>query len=325
MPNAQKLEKKQKYFDKLVNLCVNTPNALIVSVDHVASKQMQDIRMDLRGKAVVLMGKNTMIRKALQMGHEEHPDAGLETLRASIKGNLGFIFATNCTLDVIRETLNKFVLEASAKPGQTSNVNLDIPSGPTGMDPSQTSFFQTLNIATKIVKGQIELISNFQILKTGEKVTVSASALLTKLNIKPFEYKMEVEQVFQDGGVFDAAVLDIKDDVLISKFMNGVNNMAAFSRELGIPTEAGLPHAFGNAFKNVAALLGSGAFTFKEVEEVKKFFADPDGYAAANPGGGGGGGGGAAAPAAAKGGAPAKKEAVKEESEEEDMELDLFG
>jgi len=150
MPNAQKLEKKQKYFDKLVNLCINTPNALIVSVDHVASKQMQDIRMDLRGKAVVLMGKNTMIRKALQMGHEEHPDAGLETLRASIKGNLGFIFATNCSLDDIRATLNKFVLEASAKPGQTSNVNLDIPSGPTGMDPSQTSFFQTLNIATRL-------------------------------------------------------------------------------------------------------------------------------------------------------------------------------
>merc|ERR1719272_1067359 len=110
---------------------------------------------------------------------------------------------------------------------------------------------------------------------------------------------MEVEQVFQDGGVFDAAVLDIKDDVLISKFMNGVNNMAAFSRELGIPTEAGLPHAFGNAFKNVAALLADVSFTFKEVEEVKKFFADPDAYAAANPGGGGSA---AAAPAAAAAG-----------------------
>merc|ERR1712086_1069995 len=124
----------------------------------------------------------------------------------------------------------------------------------------------------------IELISNFQILKTGEKVTVSASALLTKLNIKPFEYKMEVEQVFQDGGVFDAAVLDIKDDVLISKFMNGVNNMAAFSRELGIPTEAGLPHAFGNAFKNVAALIADISFTFKEVEDVKKFLDDPTAF-----------------------------------------------
>merc|ERR1711865_916781 len=270
---------------------------------------MQDIRMDLRGKAVVLMGKNTMIRKALQMGHEEHPDAGLETLRASIKGNLGFIFATNCTLDVIRETLNKFVLEASAKPGQTSNVNLDIPSGPTGMDPSQTSFFQTLNIATKIVKGQIELISNFQILKDGEKVTASAAQLLTKLSIRPFNYKMEVDMVFQNGSVFPAAVLKISDDVLISKFLAGINNMAAFSRELGIPTEASLPHAFGNAFRNVAALIADVSFTFKEVEDVKKFLDDPTAVAAAST---------SAAPAAA---GAAKKEAAVEEEEEDDVDF----
>merc|ERR1711953_1446743 len=115
--------------------------------------------------------------------------------------------------------------------GQQSMVNMNLPSGPTGMDPSQTSFFQALNIATKIVKGQIELVSEFPLLKVDEKVSASASVLLTKLNIKPFEYGMIVKQVFQDGTVFDAAVLDIKDDVLIRKFMAGVANMAAFSRE----------------------------------------------------------------------------------------------
>jgi len=321
MPNAAKLAHKQKYFDKLVDLCVNTPKALIVSVDHVASKQMQDIRMELRGKAVVLMGKNTQIRKALQLGAEKHPDAGLETLRAAIKGNLGFIFATNCELDDIREVLGKHVLQSAAKSGQVSMVDVELPSGPTGMDPSQTSFFQTLNIATKIVKGQIELISNFAILKCGEKVSASAAVLLTKLNIKPFNYKMEVDMVFQNGGVFDAAVLDISDSILIGKFLAGVNNMAAFSREIGVPTEAGLPHAFGNAFKNVAALIGETAFTFKEVEEVKKFLADPAAYAAANPAASAGPA--AAAPAGGKKEA-AKKEAVVEE-EEEEMDFDLFG
>merc|ERR1712118_467543 len=89
---------------------------------------------------------------------------------------------------------------------------------------------------------------------------------------------------------------DIQDAVLVSKFLAGVNNMAALSRELGIPTEAGLPHAFGNAFKNVAALIADVSFTFKEVEEVKKFLDDPDAYAAANPAPAAA----AAAPAAAK-------------------------
>merc|ERR1719199_1035701 len=197
-------------------------------------------------------------------------------------------------------------------------VDLDLPAGPTGMDPSQTSFFQTLNIATKIVKGQIELISAFPMLKVDEKVTAGAATLLTKLAIRPFMYKMEIEMVFQDGGVFAAAVLDISDSVLIQKFLAGVNNMAAFSRELGIPTEAGLPHAFGNAFKNVAALIADISFTFKEVEDVKKFFENPDAYAAANPVAA------AAAPAAGGAAKAAEKKAEVEEEEEEEVDFDLF-
>merc|ERR1719428_1462069 len=128
--------------------------------------------------------------------------------------------------------------------------------------------------------------------------------------------------VYQDGSVFSAAVLDISDETLIQKFLSGVSNMAAFSREIGIPTEAGLPHAFGNAFKNIAALVADIDFTFKEVEEVKKFLEDPDAYAAANPvAAAPAAGGGAAAPAAEK----KEEKKVEEEEEEEDMDFDLFG
>merc|ERR1719379_2323740 len=262
-----------------------------------------------------------MIRKALEFGHAKHPEAGMDKLRAAINGNMGFIFATNCTLDHIREVLKKHTRLAAAKSGQVSMVNMNLPSGPTGMDPSQTAFFQALNIGTKIVKGQIELVSDFPILKTGEKVSPSAAVLLIKLAIKPFEYGMEVEQVFQDGSVFAAAVLDIKESVLIQKFMAGGANMAAFSREVGIPTEAGLPHMYGNAFRNVAALVADIDFTFKEVEPVKAFLEDPEAYAAANPV--------AAAPAAGGGGGAAPKaeakKVVEEEEEEEEVDFDLFG
>merc|ERR1712060_656467 len=149
----------------------------------------------------------------------------------------------------------------------------------------------------------IELTSEFPILKCGEKVSPSGAILLTKLNIRPFEYGMEVQQVYQDASVFAAAVLDIKDDVLVTKFLAGVANMAAFSREVGIPTEAGLPHMLGNAFRNVASLVSDIDFTFKEVEDVKKFLEDPEAFAAANPV--------ASAPAAGGGAAQEKKEEKK--------------
>ena len=47
------------------------PRCFIVGVDNVTSKQMQQIRSSLRNQAVILMGKNTMMRKAIR-GHLEN-------------------------------------------------------------------------------------------------------------------------------------------------------------------------------------------------------------------------------------------------------------
>merc|ERR1719158_1847819 len=150
----------------------------------------------------------------------------------------------------------------------------------------------------------------------GTKVGASAAALLAKLNIKPFDYGMEVKFVMQDGAVFPAAVLDMSEDVIIGKFVNGCSHMAAFSRMVGVPTEAALPHMFANGMKNIASLCGDIDIEFKEIEEPKKFLADPDAYKAANPGGGGGGGGGGGTTAAPT----AKKEEAKVVEEEEEEE-----
>merc|ERR1719281_942601 len=262
-----------------------------------------------------------MIRTAIRKKHADNPELGLDSVLPSVNGNIGFIFAKNCTLDFIEEILLKYRVTKNAKAGVDAPCDVVIPAGPTGMDPSQTGMFQTLNVATKIVKGQIEIVADMKACTKGLKVNASAAALLGKLNIKPFEYGMEVQFVIQDGAVFPAAVLDMSESIIIGKFVNGCSHMAAFSREVGVPTEAALPHMFANGLKNVAALCGDIDMDFKEIEEPKKFLADPAAYKAANPGGGGGGGGGKAAPAAAK----EEKKVVEEEEEEEDMDFDLFG
>jgi len=330
MPTGEKLERKNAYMAKLVDLVENKPQCLIVEIDHVGSKQMQHIRIALRGKATVLMGKNTMIRTALRKRIEELREAdedadvgGLERLKESIQGNMGFIFCEEGQVDFAREIMDSHKVPAAAKAGVLAPVDVFIPAGPSGLEPSQTQFFQALNIQTKIVKGMIEITSNVHLIKAGEKVSLSAQALLTKLGVKPFEYGMKLRAVYQEGSVFDAAVLDITDDVLVGKFMNGVANVAAFGRELGIPTEAGLPHMFCNAFKNIVALVADIDFSAGEkADEIKAILSDPEALAAmkaaAAAGPAASGGGNAAAPAAAEA-APA------EEEEEEEMDFDLFG
>ena len=51
----------------------NFPKCFLVSADNVGSKQMQQIRIALRGRAEVLMGKNTMMRKAIRGQLQKHP------------------------------------------------------------------------------------------------------------------------------------------------------------------------------------------------------------------------------------------------------------
>ena len=52
-----------------------------------------------------------------------------------------------------RDTLLEFVVPADAKAGTVAPKDVVLPTGPTGLEPSQTSFFQAMNIPTKIVKG----------------------------------------------------------------------------------------------------------------------------------------------------------------------------
>ena len=52
---------KAGYFDKLQALLEDYKSIFIVEIDNVSSQQMHEIRHSLRGQAVVLMGKNTMV------------------------------------------------------------------------------------------------------------------------------------------------------------------------------------------------------------------------------------------------------------------------
>jgi large subunit ribosomal protein LP0 len=307
--------KKAPYFAKLVELLETCPKCLIVSVDFVGSKQMQEIRIALRGKATILMGKNTMIRTCLRNHAQVNPSLGLDELVLAVGGNTGFVFCHG-DMDEIRKICEENTVAKAAKAGVLSPSDVELPIGPTGLDPSSTNFFQILNIPTKIVKGTIELTSNVKVCNSGTKVSASQAVLLQKMGIKPFHFGMKVTKVFDNGSVFDAAVLDITDEVVVTKFLGAMQTMAALSREVGIPTEASLPHMVGGAVKNMAALCAEIDFTFPEIQKLKDFLADPSAFASAVADAG---------PAASA--APVAEAAapVQEEEEEEDMDFDLFG
>jgi len=314
MGREDKATWKASYFTRLVQYLDEYPKCFIVGADNVGSKQMQQIRIGLRGTAAVLMGKNTMMRKAIK-GHVENNPA-LEKLLPYIKGNVGFVF-TSADLVEVREKLLENKVQAPAKPGALAPMDVIIPAQNTGLGPEKTSFFQALAIPTKISKGSIEMINDVHILKAGERVGASEATLLNMLNVSPFSYGLIVEMVYDSGTIFEPKILDIKPEDLRGRFLAGVRNVAAVSLQIGYPTVASVPHSIVNGFKNLLAVAAVTDITFKEAETVKEYIKDPSKFASAV----------AAAPAAASPSKEAKKEEKKEESEDEedgDMGFGLF-
>ena len=304
---------KRKYGERVYDLLDNFDTALIVHCDNVGSRQFMDIRSALRPNSVVLMGKNTLMRRIIGNYCEEKGNDGWMRLHELLVGNVGVIFTKDDVKDV-KTKVSEFVVPAPAKVGSTATCDVTIPAGVTPLEPSQTGFFQLLNIATKINKGAIEILSDVTVVQKGERVGSSAAALLGKMKITPFEYGLVVQHIYDKGAVYPAAVLDITDEQLAAKFSAGVSNIASISLATNYPTLAAVPHYIVNSYKNVLAISIGTEYTFELAQKVKDYLADPSAFQSA--GGGGGGDGGGDKPAAA---AP-----VEEEEEEEDMGFDLF-
>jgi large subunit ribosomal protein LP0 len=234
-------------------------------VDNVGSNQMHQIRVALRGRGVVLMGKNTMVRRALRTILSESPQ--FERLLPYIKGNIGFVF-TDKDLKDVREIIVSNKVAAPARAGAFAPKDVIVAAINTGMEPGKTSFFQALGIPTKIARGTIEIVSDVKVVTAGTRVGPSEATLLNMLNISPFTYGMTVVQIFDQGNVFSPEVLDVDESELIDRFLSGIKTIAAISLALNYPTIVSVSHSLVNAYKNLIAISLATEYTFDGSEKV---------------------------------------------------------
>lgn len=265
MSKGDSQQRKADYFTRLNGLLDTYQKIFLVEADNVGSNQMHKIRISLRGTAIILMGKNTMIRKAMRGRLVQYP--ALEKLLPFVVGNIGFVF-TNADLKATRETLLKERTAAPAKAGAIAPADVFIDAQNTGFGPEKTSFFQALGIATKISKGTIEISNRVHLIKKGEKVGASEATLLNMLGVSPFTYGLSVRSIYDNGTVFGNEMLDIADEDLLKSLTSAIRNITAISLALNIPTVAAVPHLVIKAFKDTLAVSIATEYTFPAAEKV---------------------------------------------------------
>jgi len=278
---------------------------------------MHEIRQSLRGEGVVLMGKNTMVRRAMKGFIAEGSLVEIERLLPHVKGNVGFVF-TNGDLKETREKILSNRVAAPARAGAIAPLDVFIPAGNTGMEPGKTSFFQALGVPTKIARGTIEITTELRLVQSGSKVGASEATLLNMLNISPFTYGMGIAQIYDQGQAFESSVLDIEESQLLKAFSSAVTTIASISLAVNYPTLPSVMHSLVNSYKKVLAVAIETDYSWEGIEELKDRIANPEAYTAAAP---------TETAAATEGTAPAedaKEEEEEEEASDEDMGFGLF-
>ncbi|VDL98429.1 unnamed protein product [Schistocephalus solidus] len=317
MVRVNRRERKEHYFRRFSKNLSEYDKCFVVCADNVRSKQMQQIRVALRGSAEIVFGKNTQMRKVITS--QVARDSRLEKLLPLLRQNVGLVFTVR-DLNEVRACLESNRLEAPAKAGAIAPKDVVVPAQNTGLGPEKTSFFQALSIQTKITRGTIEILNDVPIIKKGQKVGQSEAALLKMLKINPFDYGLVIRNVYDQGSVYSPDVLDITHEEVIEKFLRGSLNVTAFSLGLGYPTVASVSHMIADGFKDLLAISVETDYTFEQSEQIKEYLKDPSKFVTVSAPA-------AAAPATAdapKAEVKKEKEPEPEESDDEDFGMSLF-
>jgi large subunit ribosomal protein LP0 len=270
-------EKKTNYMTKVTKLLENYPRFLIVTCDNITSAHMQNIRLGLRSVgAVLLMGKNTLMRRVIRDHLTTHPN--WEPLLSALKGNVGLIFSKGPLTD-LRDEVNKGTVPASAKAGAIAPIDVILPKQVTTLEPTKTSFFAALDIATKITKGCVEILNDVRLCEKAKKVGSSEAALLAMLDIRPFVYGLIIVNCF-DGSLFPPNYLDFSESDLFKAISSGISNVAAMSLALSYPSLPAFPHVITTAFRNLVAISIETGYDFPQAEKIKNMVQNPEAFAA---------------------------------------------
>ena len=317
MHHHEKIIPQQKldFCNRLKDLFHKYHKVMLVSAENVAATQLLHIRHDLNGQAEIVFGKNSLMRRVMTDLKEEMPH--LASLEDLVYHGVGLCF-TNGSFSAIKDVIDSHCLGSPAKVGAIAPCDVVVPAMRTTMAPTQVSILHALNIQSKIFKGTIEITAEKLLIKEGSKVNASEANLLQILGIQPFKYTLKIIKLYDNGNVYDPAILEISNDVLAEKFGAALRRVTGLSLAIGYANKASGPHLVAAAFKNVASIAVAVDYKMKQIEEIQAILSDPEALKKAQE---------AAAAASA---APAEAVEEKKKEEEEVVELaggfdDLFG
>ena len=230
LEGKQPKKEKIKAVEDLAEAIKKHPVIGILSLYKTPAYALQDIKRDVRGKAVIKVARKSTLLFALEK-------AGKESLKEFITEYPALILSK---IDPFRLYLliQKKKIEAPAKPGDTAAKDIEVKAGPTELMPGPAiSTLSKVKIPAKVEAGRIAVIKDIVVCKAGEKVSMDLASALQLLKLKPMEVGLNIVVLEENGTIYNKDQLFVDETRLLNDIQIAIQNAFNLSINSNYPTK----------------------------------------------------------------------------------------
>jgi len=235
----------------------------LVDMYGIPAAQVQQIRRNLRGRAVIRVVRNTLISHAL--GELGGKITGLEKF---VSGHSAMIF-TNDNPFRLFKALEKTKTKMAAKPGEKAPEDIVIEKGPTSFKPGPiVGELQQAGIPAAIEGGKVKIRETKTIVRKGAVINKKVADVLIKLDIKPMDVGLILQAAFYEGDIYEPSVLAIDETAVLAQVRLAAAQAFNLSVNAAIPTKETIAPIITKAVRDARGLAVEAAIYEKDVVDA---------------------------------------------------------
>jgi large subunit ribosomal protein L10 len=265
---------KQELLGDLIELLRKYSVVAVADLQKVRSSQIQEIRKKLRGKAELIVTKNTVLRKASEKMAGEKQNA--EKFAKGFTGSKVLIFTQMNPFELIL-FLNKNKVRVAAKGGDIATSDILVPAGNTGLQPGPViSEFNEAKVQTRIEGGSIFVAKDTVVVGKDEVIPTKIASLLSKLGMKPMEAGLSLSHAYDHGLVLGPNDLAFDLEQMKNDFASAARMAFGIAVEANMMLPETAPVIISKAYRQAVAVSVESAFFTKETAQfiIQKAYAN---------------------------------------------------
>lgn len=262
-------ESKKQEVEQLKNEIERYSAIGILDMLKLPSRQLQEIRKKLRGKAIIKMTKKSILKLAIK-GTNKKNFAELENI---IPQTPAIIFSNEDGFKLYG-MIDKMKSPTSAKEGDIAPNDIVVTAGPTDLLPGPAiTELSKVGLAASVQDGKIAIKKDKTVVKRGDAISKDLSAVLRKLKIEPIEVGLNIDIIYENGMFYKKDVLSLIGKNYVDKLKQAFSQAFGFSVAICWPTKSNIKFLLAKAFNGAKAIenkIGAPVETKKPEEIVQK-------------------------------------------------------